>query len=160
MSISRAQIEEFLYCEANLLDSWKLEDWAQLFTKDGWYLIPSTDLPDGDERVDLFLVADNFHKLNGRAKRLLKKQAHVEFPHSKTVHTVSNVRIVDQTKDGEIHVECTFIIYRSKRDKLDIFPGFHEYTLVQENDQFKIRKKKSTLQLDAVRPQGKVSIIL
>ena len=158
--ITREKVEDFLYYEAKLLDTWKLEEWGQLFTKDAMYLIPSTDLPDGDYQVDLFLVADNFHKLNGRGKRLLNKQAHVEFPHSKTVHNISNVRIVKETEDGEIHVECNYVAYRSKRDKMDIFPGYHEYRLIVEDGQFRIREKRTIVQLDAIRPHGKISIIL
>ena len=34
---SRAAIEEFLYREAELLDDWRLPEWADLFTDDARY---------------------------------------------------------------------------------------------------------------------------
>ncbi len=44
--LTRTEAEEFLFQEAALLDAWKLEEWANLFTDDGEYLIPATDAPE------------------------------------------------------------------------------------------------------------------
>ena len=44
----REQVENFLFKEAALLDEWRLDDWVDLFTEDGRYVVPTTDLPDGD----------------------------------------------------------------------------------------------------------------
>jgi p-cumate 2,3-dioxygenase beta subunit len=159
LSITREQIEDFLYYEAELLDEWKLEEWADLFTEDGSYLIPSTTDPNADFCQTLFLVADDHHRIVQRAKRLLKKEAHVEYPHSTTLHTISNVRIKD-IQDDTVFVRCNFITYRTKREILDVFVGHHEYKLVVREGRIKIREKRVILDLDALRPQGKVSIIL
>lgn len=159
MSLTREQIEDFLYLEAELLDEWKLEEWADLFTEDGLYLIPPTGYPSADHRRTLFIVSDNRHRIVERAKRLLKKEAHVEYPHSTTRHTISNVRIKD-VQDETIFVRCNFIAYRTKREVLDVFVGHHEYKLVEQEGKIKIREKRVILDLDALRPQGKVSIIL
>ena len=35
MNITRQEIEEFLYQEAELLDTWKMQEWADLFSTDG-----------------------------------------------------------------------------------------------------------------------------
>ena len=40
MKLSRSDAEDFLIQEAALLDSWKLMEWADLFTEDGEYLVP------------------------------------------------------------------------------------------------------------------------
>jgi len=89
--VSRAEAEDFLFHEAALLDEWKVKDWAALFTDDGEYMIPSTDDPHADPRTTLFLVFDDRHRLEERGKRLMSKAAHAEFPHSRTVHSYSNV---------------------------------------------------------------------
>src|SRR5258708_288736 len=57
-NLSRSEAEDFLYREAALLDSWRLMEWAELFTDDGEYLVPSTDEPDGDPASTLFLIYD------------------------------------------------------------------------------------------------------
>lgn len=156
----RAAVEDFLYYEAALLDRWQLEEWAALFTEDGEYMVPSTDLPaDADPKTNLFFIYDDRFRLEQRAKRLLKRTAHAEFPPSKTRHTISNVRILEENGD-EITVECALVVYRAKREYLDTYPGWAEYRLVRHGDSFRIRRKLAALDLDALRPQGKVSIII
>ncbi len=157
-AVTRSEVEDFLFHEAELLDTWQLDAWANLFTDDGEYLIPPTDLPDGDPGKHLFLVYDDRHRLGERAKRLGKKAAHAEFPHSRTRHLVTNVRI---TQDGAIvDVKCNFVVYRSKNGVNDIYPGHSLYRLVAAAGGFKIRSKRAVLDVDTLRPQGKVSIIL
>ena len=44
----RAQVEDFLFHEAALLDAWRLEEWAALFAEAGVYLVPAPAAPDAD----------------------------------------------------------------------------------------------------------------
>ncbi|MGI4815069.1 MAG: aromatic-ring-hydroxylating dioxygenase subunit beta [Janthinobacterium lividum] len=155
----RSEVEDFLFREARLLDNWQLEEWAALFTEDAEYLVPATDTPDGDPSKTLFLIYDDRHRLNERAKRLLQKSAHAEFPHSRTRHLISNV-IVEPVSDSEARVECGFVVYRSKGPINDIYPGHSIYTLIKDGDSFRIRSKRSVLDMETLRPQGKISIIL
>jgi p-cumate 2,3-dioxygenase subunit beta len=158
-NVTRAEVEDFLFREARLLDEWRLDDWVALFTDDGEYLIPPTDLPDGDPSKHLFLVYDDRHRLGERAKRLGKKTAHAEFPHSRTRHMISNVE-VEQSGDT-IHARCNFVVYRSKQGVNDVYPGHSEYDLaIAADGGFRIRRKRAVLAVDTLRPQGKVSIIL
>jgi p-cumate 2,3-dioxygenase subunit beta len=159
MNIKRQEIEEFLYHEAELLDNWQLEEWAALFSVDGTYEIPPIGNPNADFKTSLFLVHDDRARLEQRALRLLKKEAHVEYPHSKTLHNVSNVRMVNNEGDV-VSVKCNFSTYRAKRDFLDIYVGVNEYQFVKEDGELKIKSKKVILKLEALRPQGKISIIL
>lgn len=155
----RAEVEDFLYREAALLDEWRLDEWAALFTDDGVYLVPPTDAPDADPARTLFLVNDDRFRLGERARRLLKPRAHAEFPHSRTQHTISNVRVAEGNA-GNLRVDCHFIVYRTRREVLDVFPGQSAYGLVRADGSFRIRAKRAMLTLDALRPQGKLSIIL
>jgi p-cumate 2,3-dioxygenase subunit beta len=159
MKITRQEVEDLLFHEAELLDEWKLVEWAALFSSDGSYLIPPIGNPDADSNKSLYLARDDRARLEQRALRLLKKEAHVEYPHSTTLHNVSNVRII-KNEDEEVTVKCNFAIYRTKREMLDCYVGFNEYKLVKEDGQLKIQEKKVILKLDSLRPHGKVSIIL
>jgi p-cumate 2,3-dioxygenase beta subunit len=159
MNIHKNLVEDFLYHEAELLDNWKLEEWTQLFVPESFYLIPPTDEPNADHKNTLFIIADDHFKLVQRAKRLLKKEAHVEYPHSTTRHMISNVRI-KEIQDNAAHVTCNFAVYRTKRQVLDTFVGHCKYKLTLVDDQLKIQEKRVILDLDALRPHGKVSIIL
>lgn len=156
----RAKVEEFLYREAALLDGWKLMEWADLFTEDGEYLVPSTDIPDGSPTDTLFLIYDDHHRLIERAKRLMKKTAHAEFPRSRLRRIVGNV-LVDPPRNGTIHVHCSFAVFRSRLQRADIYPGHSNYELVEGGELgFRIRRKRAVLDSDDLREQGKLSIIL
>ncbi len=153
-------VNGFLLHEAKLLDDWQLIEWAELFTDDGEYLVPSTDLPQGTPEESLFLIYDDRHRLTERAKRLLKRTAHVEYPRSRTLHTISNVSVTGQ--QGErIEAECGFVVYRSRDDHLDIFPGRSQYEFRRQQDgTLRIRRKRSVLILEVLRPHNKLSIII
>jgi p-cumate 2,3-dioxygenase beta subunit len=158
-AITREQIEDFLYAEAALLDEWRLQEWLELLTEDVTYSVPATDVPEGDAKNTLFLVADDAIRVHSRVKQLLGKSAWAENPRSRTRRLISNVRI-RETNGETIRVTANFIVYRMRMDQVDTYVGRYEYTLMQRDGQLKIRERKAILDLEALRPQGKVSIIL
>jgi p-cumate 2,3-dioxygenase beta subunit len=159
MAISLEQATALLTHEAALLDDWKTSEWSDLFTEDGEYLVPSPDDPDSPPTKSLYLIYDDHVRLVQRGVRLMKRTAHAEYPHSRTTRIVSNVRVSDGT-DGADRIDCTFVVYRSRRDRLDIYPGRSIYEVVERDGGHKIRKKTAILGLEELRPQGKLSIIL
>ena len=159
-NISRADIEDFLFAEADLLDEWRLPEWLELFTKDAIYYVPSTDVAaDASPDKNLFYIADDRFRLSERVKRLMKRTAHAEFPHSRTRHLVSNVRIRKRS-EHEIEVGSSFITYRTKDGVTDTYFGSIRYRLVAENGNLRIREKRCLLDSEGLRSQGRVSIIL
>jgi p-cumate 2,3-dioxygenase beta subunit len=157
--ITRAQIEDFLYEEAARLDEWRLRDWLELLTDDVVYEVPSTDVPDGDSRNTLFIVADNAERLRLRVEQLLGKSAWAENPKSRTRRLIGNVRI--READGDtLKITANFVVYRMRSGHIDTYIGRYEHTLVQHNGALKIRYRKAILDLEALQPHGKVSIIL
>lgn len=155
-----AEAQAFLYHEADLLDNWQLLQWAQLFSDDGEYLVPATSVPNGDPSSSLFLIYDDRHRLEERARRLLKRSAHAEYPHSQTRHMVANVT-VGPTDDLGMQIRCNFVVYRSRGDRVDVFPGHSVYSVVRADDNsLRIRRKRATLDIQTLRPHGRVSIIL
>ena len=157
---TRSHIEDFLYHEADLLDRWQLMAWVGLFTDDGQYLVPSTDAPEGDPSTTLSLIYDDRHRLEERAKRLMSKAAHAEFPHSQTRHVIANVRILATEADGTLQVASNFVVYRSKGEVNDVYPGHCFHALATVDGVLRIRSKRAVLDVQSLRPQGKVSIIL
>jgi p-cumate 2,3-dioxygenase beta subunit len=158
--LSRPEVEDFLYHEAELLDDWRLEEWLALFTDDAHYYVPSTDIS-GDASPDdnLFYIADDRFRLESRVARLLKRSAHSEYPRSKTRHLVSNVRIRERGPEG-LFVSAAFVTYRTKDAVTDTFIGSNRYRLVAGDDGLQIREKRCVLDLDGLRPQGRISILL
>jgi p-cumate 2,3-dioxygenase beta subunit len=161
MEINEAGASALLYHEAALLDAWQLKEWVQLFTADGEYFVPSTDTPNGIAGTDLFLIFDDRFRLEQRAVRLLKNTAHAEYPHSRTRRIVSNVR-TKPLDNGNVRIDCNFVVYRSRNERMDVFPGYGEYEVVWGSrlEEHRIRRKRAVLDIDVLRPQGKLSIIL
>jgi p-cumate 2,3-dioxygenase beta subunit len=63
--------------------------------------------------------------------------------------------------DGEaMYVSANFVVYRLRFEQMDTYVGRYEYTLVQRDGRLKIRARKAILDLEALRPHGKVSFIL
>lgn len=158
--ISRAVVEEFLFVEADLLDEWRLPEWLELFTDDATYSVPATDVPaNASPDNSLFYVADDRFRLSERVKRLMKRTAHAEFPHSRTRHVVSNVRIRSRA-EAELEVSSAFITFRTKDGVTDTYFGSNRYKLVQIEGSLRIRDKRCLLDSEGLRMQGRVSIIL
>lgn len=158
-TLTRQDVVDFLYTEAKILDEWRLMEWPELFTDDGTYTIPPLGDPEADPTKSLFISHDNRGRLQERAERLLKKEAHVEYPHSTTVHNYNNI-LVSNLDSDVITVECNFTIHRTKREVMDTFIGKHTYELVLLDGELKIKSKKVVLHLDSLRPHGKISLIL
>lgn len=157
-TITRQEVEDFLYLEAALLDDWRLDEWTELFTEDCQYVIPATDLVDGDPSRNLVLLSDDRAQLLARVKRLSGRRAHREFPQSRTRRLITNVRIICQ--DGpEAEVRANFLVYRIRRD-VSPFVGQYRYRLVRDGERFKIRYRRVELDLESLRPSGTISFLL
>lgn len=155
------EVEDFLYKESELLDEWKLEDWLALFAPEARYLVPSGDLGDSaTPDAHLFYIADDAVLLRERVKRLYKRNAHAEWPHSKTCHFVGNVRVVESQEDGELLVRCAFITHRNRAGVMDVFAGRTKYRLVRIDGNLRIQEKLCQLNYDNLRAQGRISILL
>jgi p-cumate 2,3-dioxygenase beta subunit len=154
-----AQVQDFLFAEAELLDEWRLSEWLALFTEDAVYQVPSTDLGvEAEPDTSLFYIADDHERLRERVTRLLKRGAHVEQPRSKTCHLVSNIRIA--AREDAHDVRAAFVVYRTKGGIQDIYVGRSRYLLQSNGESFMIREKRCALAMDGLRPQGRISIIL
>ncbi len=160
LSVTRAEVEEFLFEEAALLDDWKLTEWVALFEVGASYHVPPAgSAEDVDAASTLFYIADDYHRLTERVKRLLKRTAHVEYPHSRLRHMVSNVRILSGS-DEAFTVTSNFATYRSKRGRTELYFGHHRYLMTLSDGSMLIRQKTSFLDSDDIAEQGKVSIII
>ena len=154
----RETVEEFLYQEAALLDAWRLDEWLALFTEDGRYLVPTTDLPDGDPRKDLVFIDDDMVRLHARVERLKSRHGHREYPSSRTRRFISNLRI--KVEDGDIVVNSSFLVYRFRLGESSPYIGSYEHRLKRVNGELKIHHRKAVLDLEALSEHGAVSIIL
>lgn len=156
----RLRVENLLYHEADLLDRWELNDWLALYTDDAEYFVPPSDV-DGDTAnpdTSLFYIMDDRIRMRERVIRLSKIGAHSEWPRSKVRHLVSNTRV---ERDGAlIKARSSFAVWRSKDITSDVFVGHYLHEIVEQGGEMKIAKKTCVLDMEALRPHARISIIL
>ncbi|ODU07600.1 MAG: aromatic-ring-hydroxylating dioxygenase subunit beta [Pseudonocardia sp. SCN 72-86] len=158
-AVTRGQVEELLYREAELLDTWDLDGWLALFTDDCRYVVPCNDAPDGDPRRDLVLVDDDALRLRSRVERLNSRKAHREYPHSNTSHQVTNVRL-RAVEGDELPVAAEFTVWRFRGDRSSAYVGQYAYRLTLVDGVLRIRSKRATLALTSLRDVADVAIVL
>jgi p-cumate 2,3-dioxygenase subunit beta len=160
-TVTRQQVEDFLYAEADLLDNWRLDEWIALFDQErGGYYMPTTDCPpDADPGTALFLIADDMPKLRSRVEQLLSGLTWAENPKSRTRHMVNNVRILGPAGEALL-VQANFVVYRMRFQNIDPYIGTYHYKLIPNGATFKILERLVVLDLEALRPHGKVSFIV
>jgi 3-phenylpropionate/cinnamic acid dioxygenase small subunit len=125
------EVEQFLYLEARLLDRRRFRDWYALLADDLEYRVPlrtnrsRRDMAREETGVDeLALFDDNKYTIGQRITRIETGAAWAEDPPSRTRHMVSNVTVSPTDRDGELEVECAYLLYRSRLEReVDIFVG-------------------------------------
>jgi p-cumate 2,3-dioxygenase subunit beta len=159
-AVTRAEVEDLLYHEADLLDRWKLDDWLKLLTDDASYYVPPNDKPDADHRYTLFTVADDIVRLRERIIRLKDPNCHAEYPPSRTRRMISNVRL-DGSEDELILVSANFAIFRHRRNEpARQFVGRYKYKLKRTDEGLKIAERRAILDAEELGPMGSVSFLL
>lgn len=157
--VTRSEVEDLLYREAELLDDWELDAWLDLYTPDGRYVIPCNDDPDGDPGRDLVLIDDDRLRMTARVERLNSRKAHREYPHSNVRHQVTNVRLGEPV-DDELPVRASFTVWRFRNARETRYVGGYYYRLVLVDGALSICSKRVVLDMTDLRSAHDVAIIL
>ena len=106
------------------------------------------------------MVADDARRIRERVLRLKDRNAHAEFPHSRTRRMISNVRIVARS-ENEINVEANFVVYRHRRDEdIRTYVGQYRNVLCVTADGLRIKERNAILDAMELGAMGLVSFIL
>jgi p-cumate 2,3-dioxygenase subunit beta len=169
-AITRAQVEDFLFEEAALLDAWRLDDWLALLTEDAVYRVPSNDAPDSVPGQALYMVADDARRIKERVLRLQDRNAHAEFPHSRTRRMVSNVRILPSASadtgtgvgsSAELQVQANFVVYRHRAGgDVRCYVGQYRHVLRATPAGLRIAQRVAVLDAHELGDMGLLSFIL
>jgi len=159
-AVSRAEVEDLLYHEAELLDGWRLDEWLALLTDDAAYYVPPNDKPDADHRYTLFTIADDIVRLRERVIRLKDPNCHAEYPPSRTRRLISNVRVTGSESDA-ILITANFIVYRYRRNEpARVFVGHYRHRLRRVGGALKFAERRAILDAEELGELGSVSFIL
>ena len=162
--LSRADVEDFLYTEAEHLDRWALDDWLSLWAEGGKisYQVAPTgedDTAELDPDKVMFLIADDRFRLEQRIVRMKKNTFHAEYIRSRTRHLYSNVQIIKQGAKS-LEVEFNALVCRTKKGKTVNYPSRVRTKLEKTGDGLRIKSKRVELDLDYLANMGAMTILL
>ena len=158
-TITRPEVEDWLFAEADILDSWNYDGWLALFEPGARYEIPTTDYDGWSSAESGSFVVDDWDLIQARVKRLKSRKAHAENPHSRTHRLVSNVRLFAGSADT-LRVTASFIVHRARDGQFDAYVGRYDHLLVPDETGFRFRLRRSILGHEALPPGARLSFIL
>ncbi|GLR68981.1 hypothetical protein GCM10010909_36630 [Acidocella aquatica] len=107
----------------------------------------------------MFVICDDRAQLTACLDRLKSSKGFCEVPRSNLRHLIGNVRILADD-DKAITVSANFWVYRIRRAEIIEFIGRYRYLLVKHGNSYKIKSKRVILDIDVLRGQGSISVIL
>lgn len=123
------KLEQFLYYEAELLDSWLFDEWLEeIIAPDIRYWAPVREnrlMRDFDKEIYPPGTAAHFDEgyseLSERVRRVDSKRAWAESPPSRTRHLITNVRAFQHVGDdqNQFDVESSFHVYRTNGERYE-----------------------------------------
>ena len=133
-------VEQFLYRQAELLDSRQWQAWIDLFTDDGVYWMPpepSYTTWDGTPAI----FAEDKNLMRVRMGRVLHPDAWSQRPLWATNHVVSNV-VIEKSSAAEVVVRSRFHMMELRRDDVRHFAGSYEHHLTKTKEGYRIKLQR------------------
>ena len=145
----RHEVEQFLFHEADLLDTRQFESWLDLLADDIRYWMPVTrncafgdwDSEYTSEQKDLNWFDEGKFELEQRVKQILTGKHWAEEPVSRTSHLISNLQVRERP-DGLLAARSCFVVYRNRTEvETDLFIGKREDWLRRRGPSFQITRR-------------------
>lgn len=135
----KAELEEFLFQEAALLDEKRYAEWVELFTEDAVYWVPANRF-DVDPKKHVSIIYDSTQRLRERLGRMEHPYFWAQDPASRLSRIVGNVRLLESQDDGYL-VESKFQMLELRKGRSRHFAGTCHHRLVRSDDGWRIRGK-------------------
>src|SRR4051795_12313850 len=123
----KADMEDFLYAEADLLDERRFRDWLNLLADALTYFMPirrnvkfgrHTEHENTRQGAGISWFDEDKWTLTKRVDQILTGVHYAEEPLSRVTHMVSNVRILRVTpsleEPSEVELRCRFLVYQNR----------------------------------------------
>jgi len=147
------EVEEFLYREADTIDSRHFEEWLAFFTDDIRYWVPirrnltfNQRFEDATNERQTAWIDDNRMTLAARVYQVMTKIHWAEEPLSRVSHFVTNIlidRVEDNERGIEISVRSKLLVRRSRlEDAGEILVGSREDRIRRTPEGLKICARK------------------
>jgi 3-phenylpropionate/cinnamic acid dioxygenase small subunit len=143
------QIEQFLFYQAELLDTKSWQAYIDLFSEEGVYWMPAR--PEQTEWMDSpSIFAEDQQLMTVRMGRITHPNAWSQAPLWATNHVIGNV-VIEELTETEVNVRSRFQVVELRRDQLRHFAGVYRHTLLRLENDLKIKLQRVDL-LNAQAP--------
>jgi 3-phenylpropionate/cinnamic acid dioxygenase small subunit len=147
-----AELEQFLYREARLLDEARFDEWLALFADDATYWVP-LEANQKDPLEACSHIYDDRTLLETRVRQYQHPRAHSRVPLARTVHQVSNVTIAaEDPARREVLVRSTLVLIEFRSERQRTFGALVEHRLRRASDDWRIAAKR----VDLVNSEGEL----
>jgi 3-phenylpropionate/cinnamic acid dioxygenase small subunit len=137
------QVEEFLFHQAELLDTKNWQAYIELFAADGIYWMPAR--PEQTEWLDSpSIFAEDRQLMTVRMERITHPNAWSQAPLWETSHLVGNV-VIEDVAAARLRVRSRFQVQELRRDSVRSFAGTYRHTLLRRGDDFEIELQRVDL---------------
>lgn len=134
---TRGNVEEFLYHQADLLDTRRWAEYVALFAAGGIYWMPARPEQTTWQGVPS-IFAEDINLMNIRVKRLGHPRAWSQQIEWATSHVVSNVRVGAPDAGGVLVARANFLLTEVRGDHQRHFAGRYAHELRRKRDAFEI----------------------
>jgi 3-phenylpropionate/cinnamic acid dioxygenase small subunit len=155
----RAEIEDFLYAEAELLDQRRFSEWLDLLAEDVVYFMPlRRNVPFGEHEArentrigkDINWFDEDKWTLTKRVEQLMTGLHWAEEPLSRVTHMVSNVQVVEVLpsldEPQEVVARCRFLIYQNRGEtETNVLVGKRRDSLRKEDGSWRLARREVLL---------------
>jgi len=138
-AIDLNEATEFIWREADLLDSQNYLEWLALWTMTGHYVIP-IERDENDHAAQLNIVYDDYAMRAARVQRLTSGVSMSAAPSARTVRMVSRFRAHGDV-DGASVIRCAQHLVEYKYDRTRILAADLTYRLVPTGTGVAIERK-------------------
>lgn len=150
-------VEDFLYTEAEYMDTHQYDRWMELWDEEALYWVPcNADEIDPGRKVSL--IYERREQIEDRLFRLKGRHAHAQKPKSRLMRVISNLRITDADSE-RVNVRSNFVLGEVRLDRQTVWMGRSFHTLLRQADGFRIREKKVVL-LNNDSPMGNLTFLI
>jgi benzoate/toluate 1,2-dioxygenase beta subunit len=152
-SLSHADICDFLYREARLLDDREFDQWLGCYSEAAEYWMPAwtdDDALSTDPHSEISLIYyPNRRGLEDRVYRLNTERSSASTPEARTAHFISNVEIVGR-RSNAVDVRYNWLTMSHRYQQTSQFFGTTFVTLEAGGESLMILKKKIILKDDYI----------
>lgn len=156
--IDLRSVENFLYQEADYLDSGDLRAWLDLYTENATYWMPVTR-DQQDPLGEISILYENRTLMQIRCLNFNHRLAPSFETPVRTSHLIGNVRLLDDESMADFTVRSNFHVLMFFQGEKELFAGTATHHLLVGDNNFYIRHKRVDL-IDCDAPHKSMPIYL